>query len=77
MLYLFVLGRDSELSKLEIEAVLESKGIEFAIKDEGKSILVIDCKELNPKIIEEFGGIIKIAKVISSTSNYQLAPLKV
>lgn len=68
MLYLFVLGRDSELSKLEIEAVLESKGIEFAIKDEGKSILVIDCKELNPKIIEEFGGIIKIAKVISSTS---------
>ena len=68
MLYLFVLGRDAELSKLEIESLLESKGIEFTIKEDNKNVVVLDCKELNPEIIHEFGGIIKIAKVFSNSN---------
>ncbi len=68
MQYLFVLGRDGELSKLEIESVLELNNIEFKIVDANDSVLVLDIVKLDPKIINEFGGVIKIAKVISSTT---------
>ncbi len=68
MLYLFVLGRDNELSKLELESVLETKGIKYRITDESKTVVVVDCDELNPKIINDFGGIISIAQVISNSS---------
>lgn len=67
MLYLFFLGRDFELSKLEIESLLENKGINFKIADESKKIVLIDCDKLQQKIIDEFGGVIKIAEVISSS----------
>ncbi len=67
MLYLFLLGRDSELSKLEIESLLETKGIKFRITDDNKSVAVVDCDKINPEIINEFGGIIKIAEVVSSS----------
>ncbi len=69
MLYLFVLGRDYELSKLEIESLFEARNMKFRILDESKEAVVLDAEELNPKIIDEFGGIIKIAKVISNTSD--------
>src|SRR3989344_3016864 len=68
MQYIFVLGRDQELSKLEIESVLENKGINYKVSDEGKGNIVIDCEKLKPSIIDEFGGIIKIAEVISNSS---------
>ena len=68
MQYIFVLGRDQELSKLEIESVLENKGINYKVLDEGKGNIVIDCEKLKPSIIDEFGGIIKIAEVISNSS---------
>ena len=70
MLYLFVLGRDGELSKIEVESLLETKGINYKITDFNKNCLVIDCENINPKIINELGGIIKIAKVISSSNRY-------
>src|SRR3989344_9536417 len=68
MQYIFVLGRDQELSKLEIESVLENKGINYKVSDEGKGNIVIDCEKLKPSIIDEFGGIIKIVEVISNSS---------
>ena len=70
MLYLFLLGRDPELSRLEVESVLEREKITFRIWDEGKNVLIIDCNELKPEIIKEFGGIIKIAKVISNSGRF-------
>ena len=68
MQYIFVLGRDGELSKLEIESVLELKNIEFKILDGNDSALVIETAKLDPKIINELGGVIKIAQVFSSTT---------
>lgn len=68
MIYLFVLGRDHELSKLEIESLLENKGINFRILDESREVLSLECGGLDPNIIDEFGGVIKIAKVISNTN---------
>ncbi len=70
MFYLFILGRDHELSKIEIESLLESKNIEYKVMDESREVIVIETKYLDPKIIEEFGGIIKIAKVISNTNKH-------
>ncbi|MBS3167879.1 methyltransferase domain-containing protein [Candidatus Woesearchaeota archaeon] len=67
MLYLFLLGRDPELSKLEIESVFERLKIKFQIIESGKHVAVVDCDKLNPRIINEFGGIINIAEVISSS----------
>ncbi len=70
MLYLFVLGRDYELSKLEIESLLESKNIEYKVVDSSREVVVIEAKNIEPGIIEEFGGIIKIAEVISNTNRH-------
>ncbi|MBI2148832.1 methyltransferase domain-containing protein [Candidatus Woesearchaeota archaeon] len=70
MLYLFVLGRDSLLSRLEVESLLETKGLKFNIVDESKNILVVNCDLLKPEIIDEFGGIIKIAELISSSGRF-------
>jgi len=65
--YLFVLGRDPELSIIEIESLLETLNIDFEITDQNKSIAVISSEEINPNIINKLGGTIKIAKVISSS----------
>src|SRR3989344_4011995 len=67
MLYLFILGRNPELSKIEVESILKN----FKIKDESNNVLVVESDKLNPEIINEFGGIIKIAEVISSSSSIE------
>ena len=54
MLYLFVLGRDSELSKLEIECVLNKKKISYKFLDSSKAVLVVDCDKLEPSIMNKF-----------------------
>jgi len=69
MIYLFVLGRDPELARIEIECVLENEPSKFRILDSSKNVAAVECEDINPKIIEKLGGIIKIAKVISNTSD--------
>ncbi len=69
MIYLFVLGRDPELTIMEIECVLEDIGIKFRILGNNESVAVVECSYLDPGIIKKFGGIVKIAKVISNTDD--------
>src|SRR3989338_3918086 len=69
MIYLFVLGRDPELARIEIECVLENEPSKFRILDSSKNVAAVECEDINTKIIEKLGGIIKIAKVISNTSD--------
>jgi len=66
-LYLFVLGRDPELSKIEIESFLESKNLNFEILDADKNIAVIKLDKFENKLLNSLGGVIKIAEVISNT----------
>ncbi len=72
MLYILVLGRDHELSRVEVDTLLESKNIDFKVVESMKNILVINTKDLDPKIIDEFGGVVKIAQVISNTDRTDL-----
>ena len=65
--YLFVLGRDPELSKIEIESYFEAKNEEYQILDSNDSIISIKLKDLKPEVIHELGGTVKIAEVISAT----------
>lgn len=68
--YLFVLGRDPELSKIELESYLDVKNIEYEIIDENESIIVANIVDIKFNMIDDLGGIIKIAEVISSSDDY-------
>lgn len=60
--YLFVLGRDKELSLLELICYFKKKNIIYNIKDKWNNFMLVS---LNDNInIEELGGTIKIAKVV-------------
>ena len=61
--YLFVLGRDKELSLLELMCYFNRKSINYRIKDKWANFVSISLS--NPNFdIEELGGTIKIAKII-------------
>ena len=61
MKYLFILGRDIELSLEELKVFLKDSEI-LAIDN---NFLIAELKTLPSKLIEELGGTIKIAEIIS------------
>ncbi|MDD5253777.1 MAG: hypothetical protein PHG05_01570 [Candidatus Nanoarchaeia archaeon] len=63
--YLFVLGRDPELSLAEIESYLQSRKYDFRVKEYNKKIALVSINNLNEKIINELGGTVKIAEVFN------------
>jgi len=63
--YLFVLGRDKELSFLELTSYFERKNIKYKINEKWNDIVFASIN--NNVNINELGGIIKIAKVIYNT----------
>ncbi|MBS3155035.1 methyltransferase domain-containing protein [Candidatus Woesearchaeota archaeon] len=70
MNYLFILGRDPDLSLLELECYFESKNIEYKFLDYNKEVAVLSLPKLDfNKLIMELGGTIKIAEVFSSSEN--------
>jgi tRNA G10 N-methylase Trm11 len=70
MKYIFILGRDPELSVLEIESYLESRGYHHKILTDDGVRLVADIKGFKPqKAIKELGGTQKIAEIIDSIEN--------
>lgn len=71
-LYLFVLGRDPELAKIEIESVLDRFKVEYKILDGDNSVQVVELSEFKAEWIEEFGAIIKVCEVISNSSRLEI-----
>jgi len=67
MLYLFFLGRDPELSLIELESFLETKNYEFSLKEHHREIALFEIKKFNPNCIKELGGVLRIAEVISNS----------
>ncbi len=68
--YIFVLGRDPELSKLEIKSYFQSRNLPLNILKETDKVLLLETLSINSeKIISELGGTQKIAKVITSFDN--------
>src|SRR3989344_454871 len=69
--YIFVLGRDRDLSLLEIESYFISRKILYSIVLYVKNIVIVSLPELNfMKLINDLGGTIKISEVISNTKDF-------
>ena len=68
--YCFILGKNPVLSSAEIVSYLRNRKIRFNVQDHGKGFLILDCSA--PPKIEDLGGTIKIAKVLSSTNQKTL-----
>ncbi|QQG39076.1 MAG: RsmD family RNA methyltransferase [Candidatus Woesearchaeota archaeon] len=61
--YIFILGRDPELSVLELKSYLEARNIEYEILEKNKHLVVLEMQKLDfNKMIKELGGIVKIAE---------------
>ncbi len=60
--YIFILGRDIELSLLELISYLEKENINYKILDRDQDLLVIELEKLIN--INKLAGLVKIAKVI-------------
>ena len=70
MKYLFILGRDPELSVVETQSYLESRNYHFKIIDSDGIRLIADIKNFDPeKAITELGGTQKIGEIIDSIEN--------
>lgn len=66
MKYIFILGRDPELSMLEIISYLKKYNVSFKLVDFSSYALVLDFENLDlEKTIKELGGTLKICRVIS------------
>ncbi len=63
--YIFILGRDYELSLLELVAYFKRKNIRSELKEYNKKLAVFSLPKLDfSSVIKELGGCVKIAEVI-------------
>ncbi len=65
--YIFILGRDPELSRREVFSYFEARSINYEIVDSSDIALVLNINDISPeKVIKDLGGTQKIAQVIES-----------
>ncbi|MDP3918701.1 MAG: DNA methyltransferase [Nanoarchaeota archaeon] len=70
MEYLFILGRDPELSRQEIKYYLEARGIVFHVIENSDIAMILDLNTFNARnVIKELGGTQKIAQEIQKIDN--------
>ena len=60
MRYLFILGKNPELSKAEIVSYFEKENIKTKISEETEKYLVVETEKNQQKIINNLGGTIAI-----------------
>ena len=73
MKYLFILGRNVELSVAELKSFFEKEKINYKIISiVSNGVLVETPKNIGYEIIEKLGGTISIGKVIASGSSEQI-----
>jgi len=64
--YLFIVGRNIELSIAEIESFFEREKIYFSIGAKIKNGILVETKQVLPRgIVEQLGGTVSIGEVIS------------
>ena len=64
--FIFVKGKNPELSRIELVSYLESRDIDYSIVVDSKQFIVIEA-DIDKKMIEFLGGMLKIAKVVNET----------
>jgi len=63
--YLFILGRDIELSLLELESYFLARDIEYKVKKQNENFLHLQLPNLKFKqVIKDLGGVSKILKLV-------------
>ncbi len=65
-MYLFLLGRDKELSKLELAICLKKNNIKYSVVINSEKYLILDIKKNEEELLgitKELSGIIRICKV--------------
>ena len=68
--YIFILGRDPELSRKELLIYLEARNIKHEVLHRSDTAMILETKSINPeKIIKDLGGTQKIAEIIDSFEN--------
>jgi tRNA G10 N-methylase Trm11 len=66
MKYLFILGRNVELSKQEVLSYFEKEGNPVLESDLRENALLVEIENsIDPKIIDYFGGILAIGEIIT------------
>ncbi len=69
MKYLFILGRNPELSKLELKEFFKGK---IKSSEEKDTALILDLEYLEKDSLKKLGGIIRIGKILLETSEKNL-----
>jgi tRNA G10 N-methylase Trm11 len=67
--HIFIPGKNWKLSLAELASFFETRNLRFQISDLSKSFFTAETEEtLNPSIIDDLGGTIKVGKVVSTVS---------
>lgn len=69
MKYLFIFGRDPEISKFELETYFKTNNVIYELIIFLNNIAVLEIRKLNQSIINDLGGTTKIAQVISESND--------
>ena len=65
MKYVFILGRNVELSTEEVKSFLRKEGIEFRVFSSFSNGLLIETKRIIKGIVDKLGGVISIGEVLA------------
>lgn len=75
--YIFILGRDPELSMLELKSYLDTRKIKHELVEYSKKAAFLKLPELDfAAMIKDLGGISKIARVFDNIDNENLFNIK-
>ncbi len=72
MRYLFILGRNIDLSVAEVKSFLEKEKIIFKVLSVIKNGMLIETEKKLSKIIKHFGGVISIGEVLATGSSEEI-----
>ncbi|MDI6737203.1 MAG: hypothetical protein QME12_01665 [Nanoarchaeota archaeon] len=71
--YIFILGRDPELSLLELASYFNARKVQYKIKVHSATAAILSLPGMDfAKVIKELGGTVKIARVIDNLDNEEL-----
>lgn len=71
--YIFILGRDPELSLLELASYFNARKIQFRLKVHSETAALLSLPDLDfDKVIKELGGTVKIARVVDDLDAEEL-----
>ena len=71
MKYIFILGRDPELSKRELFSYFKAQKLTYTLLRQTEKLLILDLETLPKTTIEELGGTIKIAQVLIESQDIE------